>query len=199
MSLQRLLENFADQTTAPAAAADEEAIEDLKLEAFETGYRAGWDDCARAQQDSRNRLSEDFARNIRDLSFTYHEAHAGFVAAMKPLIGQMVSAVLPELAHATLGARVAALIEKEIASHGRQPVVLTTAPDSAETLQGMLPAEPGFPIEIRQDETLAEGQVQLSIGHRVEREIHLGELLEGIRAATETFFAQTEASQRETA
>lgn len=199
MAVSDLLEDFAASGVGPGETLSDVKIEELRLEAFERGYQAGWDDSARAQRDSGTRLSEDFARNIRDLSFTYDEAHAGFVAAMQPLIGQIVNAVLPELAHATLGVRVAALIEEEADACGRQPVILTTAPASAGALQAVLPRDAGFPIEVRHDDTIAEGQVQLRIGEAAEREIDLQEVLDGIRAATESFFLETAPAAKETA
>lgn len=199
MAIADLLEDFAESGPKAGEVLSEVKVEELKLEAFERGYQAGWDDSAKAQQDSSTHLSEDFTRNIRDLSFTYDEAYAGFVAAMRPLIGQVVNAVLPELAHATLGIRVAALIEEEVIAHGRQPVILTTAPASAAALQAVLPQDAGFPVEMRQDDTLAEGQVQLRIGEAAEREIDLQGVLDGIRAATDSFFQETAPTAKETA
>lgn len=199
MPVSHLLEDFAGIAARSGENLSEGAIEDLKLDAFEKGYQAGWDDSAKAQRDSSTSLSEDFARNIRDLSFTYHEAYAGFVAAIKPVIGQIVTAVLPELAHATLGARVAALLEALVEAHGRQPVLLVTAPACAGALQAALPQDGGLPVEIRQDATLGEGQVQLRFGGAAESEIDLQEVLDGIRAATESFVQQTAPQRKETA
>lgn len=199
MAVFDLLEDFAETGTVEGAALSDVTIEDLKLEAFERGYQAGWDDSAKAQRESGVCLAEDFARNLRDLSFTYNEAHAGFVAGLQPLIAQIVAAVLPELAHATLGARVTSLIEEEIAAHGRQPVMLVTAPASAAALQAVLPRDTGFPLEVGQDDTLAEGQVQIRIGEVAEREIDLQEVLGGIRAAVESFFLETTPSTKDRA
>lgn len=199
MAIADLLEDFAESGPNAGEILSEVKVEELKLEAFERGYQAGWDDSAKAQQDSSTHLSEDFTRNIRDLSFTYDEAHAGFIAAMRPLIGQIVNAVLPELAHATLGARVAALIEEEVIAHGRQPVILITAPASAAALQAVLPQDTGIPFEIRQDDTLVDGQVQLRIGTASEREIDLQGVLDGIRAATDSYFQETAPTAKETA
>lgn len=199
MPVAHLLEDFADVAPASGETLSEGAIEDLRLAAFEKGYQAGWDDSVKAQRDSSTSLSEDFARNIRDLSFTYHEAYAGFVTAIEPVIGQIVTAVLPELAHATLGVRVAGLLEKLVEKHGRQPVLLVTAPASADALQAVLPGDSGLAVEIRQDATLGEGQVQLRFGDAAECEINLQEVLDGIHAATESFVQQTTPQRKESA
>jgi len=199
MAISHLLEDFTEPQTGRKDMLTDVMLEELKLQAFETGYQAGWDDSAKAQHDSTASISEDFARNIRDLSFTYHEAHAGFITAIEPLIRQIVATVLPALARDTLGIRVAGLLQEEIEAHGPQPVRLITAPGSAEALRAVLPEDGPMMIEIREDSTLAEGQVQLRIGEDAEREIDLREVLDAITAAVEGFFQEASHRWKETA
>lgn len=199
MALSEILEDFQQQPAGPAAPLTDVGLEDQKLEAFEKGYQAGWEDSARAQQESETRIAEDFARNISDLSFTYEEAQTGLLAAMEPVVREMVNAVLPAMAHDTLGARVTEMLREEIAAHGRQPVRLTTAPDSAPALRAILPEDAPLPVEIDESPTFAPGQVQIRFGESSEREIDLGEVLEGIRTASEGFFQEIHDSIRETA
>jgi len=199
MTIAHLLEDFASAEGARRAMLSEVMIEDIRLEAFEKGYRAGWDDSVNAQHKSAASVSEDFARNLRDLSFTYHEAWGGFVAAMRPLIGQIVDAVLPDLARATLGARVANLLQQEIEAHGPQPVILSVAPASAAPLRAILPDETGLHVEIAEDPALAEGQVRIRIGQVSERDIDLAAVLDGIGAAVEGYLQETSPTLKETA
>lgn len=199
MTIAHLLEDFTSRTDTPDAMLSEAMIEDIRLEAFEKGYRAGWDDSANAQRDSAASVSEDFARNLRDLSFTYHEAWAGFVAAMRPLIGQIVDAVLPDLARATLGTRVAALLQEEFEAHGPQPVVLRVAPSGAAPLRAMLPDQSGIPVRIVEDPGLADGQVQIRIAQVSERDIDLAAVLDGIGAAIDGYLRQAAPTLKETA
>jgi len=199
MGISHLLEDFAAPRATEGELLSDVMVEDLRLEAFERGYQAGWDDSAKAQQDGATAISEDFARNIRDLSFTYHEAYSSLVSAMEPLIRQIVTSVLPELAQGSLAARVAGLLQAEIAAHGKQPVLLTTAPASAEALRTILPEGGSLPVEIRQDGDLAPGQVHLRIGDVAEHEIDLEEVLDGIGAAIDGFFRDATQSLRETA
>lgn len=199
MALSHLLEDFGDNPPGTEVLMTDVMIEGQKLEAFEKGYQAGWDDSAKAQQENASQISEDFAGNIRDLSFTYQEAYAGFVTAMEPLISQIVSAVLPKLAMDTLGLRVADLLQQEIETHGRQPVQILTAPGSAGALRAILPDDEILTIEIEEDETLAEGQVHLRLGTAAEREIDLQDVLAGIGAAVEGFFQEASEALKETA
>ena len=199
MPVADLLEDFGDSLAATDEAMTDVMIEDQKLDAFERGYQAGWEDSTKAQADSAERISEDFARNLRDLSFTYQEAYAGIIAGMEPLMRQIVEVVLPQIAKDTLAERVAGILMQEIAAHGHQPVELVIAPESAEALRAILPDDPTMPTEIREDSSLAEGQVQLALGTSIEREIDLQEVLGAIGTAVEGFFQETSQSLKETA
>jgi len=199
MPVADLLEDFGDSLAATDEAMTDVMIEDQKLDAFERGYQAGWEDSTKAQADSAERISEDFARNLRDLSFTYQEAFAGIIAGMEPMMRQIVEVVLPQIAKDTLAERVAGILMQEIAAHGHQPVELVIAPESAEALRAILPDDPTMPTEIREDTSLAEGQVQLALGTSIEREIDLQEVLGAIATAVEGFFQETSQSLKETA
>ena len=48
---------------------------------YETGYSAGWDDAVRAETEAHKRISAEFARNLQDLGFTFHEARAHVIPA----------------------------------------------------------------------------------------------------------------------
>ncbi|MEQ9243157.1 flagellar biosynthesis protein [Roseovarius indicus] len=199
MTLSALLEDFSEPQPGTTVALTDVMIEEEKLQAFEKGYQAGWDDSAKAQKDSAVHLSEEFASNIRDLSFTYQEAYAGVVGAMEPLIRQIVTSVLPVLAQDTLGARVTELLKNEIDANGPQPVTIVTAPGQATALEAILPEETGLSFEIREDTSLAESQVQLRLGDVAEREIDLAEVLAGIATAVEAFFQQASQTLKERA
>ena len=199
MPVADLLEDFGDSLAATDEAMTDVMIEDQKLDAFERGYQAGWEDSTKAQADSAERISEDFARNLRDLSFTYQEAYAGIIAGMEPMMRQIVEVVLPQIAKDTLAERVAGILMQEIAAHGHQPVELVIAPESAEALRAILPDDPTMPTEIREDSSLAEGQVQLALCTSIEREIDLQEVLGAIATAVEGFFQETSQSLKETA
>jgi len=197
MTLSRLLEEFAGNSAGEPVLMNDAALEDQKLEAFEKGYKAGWEDSARAQEESGVRLSEDFARNIRDLSFTHEEARTAILGAMAPVVRQMVETVLPSIAHDTLGLRVVEMIEAELSEHGRHPVRLEVAPQSAQALRAILPQDSDLPVEVAETETLGEGQVRLRLGQSSEREIDLGHVLDGIKSASEGFFQQVSDTLKE--
>ncbi len=199
MSILHLLEDFSDHIAGTPVAVTDVMLEDQKLAAFEKGYQAGWDDSAASQKDSKTRISEDFAQNVRDLSFTYQEAYSGLLGAMHPLISQMVNAVLPVVAQETLGVRIAELLQQHVAAHGQREVSIVTASPNIEGLRAILPQTDTLPIDISEDATLSEGQVHIRVGADWEQEIDLAEVLEGIRAAVDGFFQEASNALKETA
>ena len=71
----------------------ETSFEEHRLEAYEQGYKAGWDDAATAQADDHTRISAGFARNLQELSFTYHEAKGQILGSLEPLLKEMVTKI----------------------------------------------------------------------------------------------------------
>ena len=71
-------------TRAQTVVLDRVALEDEKLAAYDTGYRAGWDDANAAQSDDQTRMKADLARNLQTLGFTYHEARTHILKALWP-------------------------------------------------------------------------------------------------------------------
>ncbi|EPX82814.1 hypothetical protein [Salipiger mucosus] len=188
-ALRDVLEDFGAPRASAAPTAprfDEGEVETAKLEAFDTGYRAGWDDAIKAQSDDQARISSDFAQNLQDLSFTYHEACAQVLNGITPLLDDMVRVLLPGMLRDTLGAHVVEQLAEHARQIGTRDVVIAVAPGAAEAVQPMLEADFGFPLRLEEDATLAEGQADIRFGE-TERQIDLGGLLDEVRQAVEGF------------
>lgn len=199
MALSRILPDFGSSQAAHLAPLSEVAIEDQKLDSYEAGYQAGWDDSAKANKDAGQQVAADFAQNMRDLSMTYQEAYAALLADIKPLLAQIVDAVLPAMAQATLGPRVLELIEGQIATGPRNALVLSTSPDGIAMLQPIVNGlDDALEVALRADETLAPGQVHLNFGADHEEEIDTAALIDGIQMAVHGFFQDPTNSARPT-
>jgi flagellar assembly protein FliH len=196
MSISHLLEDFG-RAASPATPEPmtEEDLETLRLEAFENGYKAGWDDSLKAQAEDAMRIRDDFARNLQDLSFTYHEAHSHVMQSVTGLLEDIVALVLPEAMRKTLGLRVVEQLTEMAEIAGAQEVEIVSAPSDLLLIQSFLEAEAGFPVTATADDTLAEGQVFLRMSGQ-ERQIDLDPVIAGIRDAVETLLQETERSVR---
>ncbi|GGF66869.1 ABC transporter ATP-binding protein [Mameliella alba] len=194
-ALAELLEDFGAKAKAAGPAAQPEPsepriteaeIEGQKLEAFEKGYRAGWDDAVKAQSDDRTRISSAFGQHLQDLSFTYHEAYTQVMNAVTPLLDEMVRSLLPEMARQTLGHHIVQQLQAMSLEIGRMDVVIAVHPDRVEAVEPLLEQDFGFPICLTPDDSLAEEQADIRFG-ATERQIDLSDLAASLAEAVAGF------------
>lgn len=191
MSVSHLLEDFGAYARGTPVALTDVSLEEQRLEAFEKGYQAGWDDSARAANEEHRTISADFAQTLKDLSFTYHEAQIAILNGLKPLMDQIMSTVLPSLVHQALCAQISELLHELAQEHSDQPIEIVTAPLNIPALEAMLQEQDTPPVSLVEEDSLAEGQAYLRFGSQ-EREIDLKAVHTAIEQAVTGFFDQTE-------
>ena len=188
MTISHLLEDFSTIERGLTVSLTDLSLEEQKLESFEAGYKAGWDDAVKAQDEDGRRISSDFANNLHDLSFTYEEAMSGMLRALQPLLTEMVHTVLPKLSRETLGTRVIGMLHDIAKQQGRNPVEIITAPANMTALEPLVAGIEGLPpVTLLPEPTLGEGQVHIRMGDS-EHEIDLDAVLAEIDTAVSAFF-----------
>jgi flagellar biosynthesis/type III secretory pathway protein FliH len=170
---------------------DQMALEEAKLEAYDKGYQAGWDDAASAQSEDRAAISAELARNLQSLTFTYQEARAHVLRALRPFMSGLSERVLPAIAHETLGAIVAEVITPIAERAAGQPVKLVLHPARRELIEEYLTRTTGLPLQIEEEPSLGEGQVFLSLGKH-ESAVDLDGAVAAIQSAVRGFLDQCE-------
>jgi flagellar assembly protein FliH len=165
-----------------AGAAPAAAIEDAKLSGYEQGYAAGWDDAIAAQDAETLRLKAGLVRSLEDLSFSYHEARTAILASIEPLLTDMVSKVLPALAHRMIGPVVAEHLGPAMQSLSSPAVELVVSPASRPLVEPLLPQDRPMSVDLREDPDLTDGQAHLRFGGR-EVHIDLDAVVEAIARA----------------
>lgn len=162
-------------------------LEECRLAAFEQGYTAGWDDAVAAQDTEITRLRSDLGDNLRDLSFTYHEAHSHVLQSLEPLLGDMVAKVLPAIARQAL----APMVLEELRPVARQlsdaPIEVVANAGNRCLLESLLVNDAPFPLTFTEEPSLGDGQVFLNFG-RNERRVDLDGAIAAITAAVAGFF-----------
>lgn len=186
--LADLLEDFgtAPQHAATVFQMTEDEADVLRAEAFEQGYKSGWEDAIKAQSQDQTRISSDLAQNLQDLSFTYHEAYSQVVEGMAPLLNDMVESLLPKVARDALGLHVVELLNDLTRSYSEQPVEIVVATDNSEAVAPLLKGDFKMPVSLTEDPQLAQGQAEIRFG-KVERRVDLTAVLNNIQEALRGF------------
>ena len=166
-------------------------IEDQKLASFESGYQAGWEDAVNAQKDSVQSISSDFAKNLQDASFNYHEARAELVKSLRPFFTDIANTLLPSIAQQTLGAHIVEQLHDMTRDQLDQVIEVTICPQNATAVDSILNENLPEPFVLVEDETLGAGQVYLRIGAN-ERQIDMDQVVASVSDAMTIFFQQSQ-------
>ena len=190
MTASHLFQDFGFEKpkTAHNPVFDPEDIEDEKLAAFEQGYQAGWDDAVAAQNETLTFVSSGLASSLQNASFEYHELRATLNGTIEAIIQEITTAILPQIAQASLGSHVreqiVALARDMLDCH----VEIVVSPLSEAAVQNALADDPPSPFILITDELLAPTQVVLRLENK-EVELHLERTVTEISTAVAAFFA----------
>lgn len=165
MTISHLLQPFEQQTQSEG-----DAETDRDLQTFETGYTAGWEDCLNAQSTAAAALDEVFAQNLRELSFTYHEAFAEIAKSAAPLFSELIGVVFAEIADQTLCQSIAQEIEKVARQELEPKIIVACHASKTSYLKDVLSKHTDLPVNLLPDDNLAPEEVQLRLGH-TEKEV----------------------------
>lgn len=188
MSILDRYDDFSELTIGPDSppGPGQEALENARLEAFESGYQAGWDDASSAHAADKERIAADLAQNLQDMSFTYHEAFAKLTQAMRPLLSKITLSLLPQTLQKSLNAQVMQALDSLIEKQGENAIALTVAPENLNQLQDLLGQELQIPFSLVADPSLVGGQVFLRVNTQ-ERQIDLSAVLARLTEALDAF------------
>lgn len=167
------------------------AIEDVRLQAYETGYSAGWEDAVGATRDDQTRISTELANNLQKLAFTFHEARSHVLKSVQPLVTQLSTRLLPELAQEVLAPVVLDTLMPLIDTLADAPIRVVLNPASRPAVERLLSQAAGIPLIVEEEATLGEGQVYLRFGD-VEHHVDLDKAVADIARAVHDFFEYSE-------
>lgn len=187
MTIAHMYQDFGEAGAQQFVLTDE-ALEEQRLAAFESGYQAGWDDAAKAIAQEQALIASDLARSLQDMAFTFQEAQAALHAALEPLLGAILTKLLPKLAHDSLASHAIAQLMALSRELGGGTCIITVCPAQADRLMERLPEVAGLSVSVQPDVTLSDGQAFLRLGTR-ERMIDLDATIAEIAQGFGGFFA----------
>ena len=162
-------------------------LDEAKVTSFEQGYSAGWEDATAAQADDQSRISADLARNLQSLAFTFQDARSHVLQAIRPLILEMTSRLLPEIAREALAPAVLEAVTPLADELADAPLTLVLNPAVRDRVERLIAKASGLPMRIEEEPSLGEGQVYIRLGP-TETKVDLTGVTNDIAAAVRGFF-----------
>jgi len=163
------------------------AVEDVRLMGYETGYTAGWEDAVEADREDQDRISIELANNLQKLAFTFEEARSHVLRSVQPLVTQLATRLLPDLAQSVLAPVVLDTLMPLIDTMSDAPIRVVLNPASRPAVERLLSQAAGLPLIFEEEATLGEGQVYLRFSE-VEYRVDLDQAISDITRAVHDFF-----------
>lgn len=173
------------------AAVSEAALEEERLAAFDTGYKAGWDDAAAAHAEEQGRIGTELGRNLQELSFTYHEARNAMLAEMHGLLRGMVEKILPMTLRPSLGELILERVAERAEARSEIAAEIVVAPDNRDLVEHLVADRVAPPLRVVAEPSLGEGQAFLRLDG-AEEKVDLDQTLSDIADAVSDFFHHPE-------
>ena len=193
MSVSHRYRNFGGGQSPKDTPESTEAssLEDEKLQAFEAGYQAGWDDAIKAKSDAQEKVKEELQQNLLDLSFTYQEALSTMTTSIKPALEQIVEKLLPKIVEGALTAHIVEQVTMQVAENIPQKVEIVVSSDSQPAVEDLIGQALPPPFELTGSDTVTSGQAFIRIDSD-EREINLDDTIKQVSEAISAFFHEVE-------
>lgn len=193
MTRRLALEAFdeAASTSMAAPLVSPEEVEAARLGGYDEGYKTGWDDAMSKSREDGERIGAEFARNLRDLGFTYEEARAHVLKSFEGFLDELAAVFLPAVMAEAIGPVLLEALADLADEAAGAPVLIRVAPGEAERLRGFLSEGTTLPVQIIDEPSLAEGQAYLKLGAE-ERRVDLAEPLARVREAIRAVGTATE-------
>lgn len=161
--------------------------EEMRLQAYESGYHAGWEDAVAAASADQARISAELANNLQRLSFSYHEARSQVLRSIQPLLTELTTKLLPEVAGEAIAPVVLDVLMPLLDEVSEPVIQIVLNPASRLAVEHLLTQAAGLSVTIEEEPTLGEGQVYLRLGGE-ELRVDLDQATHEIIRAVHDFF-----------
>ena len=190
MTRRFTLESF--DTAEPAHAPQSDGLAQEKwLEAFEKGYKDGWEDAERTLGQRQGHISDAFAQNLMDLSFTLNEARAAVRRDLSSLLRGVLHALMPQTLVHFLGPQVLAELDELAAEHTPDTFEILVSPKQKPIVEKALVTAGVTAVHVLAEPGQQPDTAMIRLG-AVEREVDLAAALQEIAGMIETYFDEHE-------
>ncbi|HHX90631.1 MAG TPA: hypothetical protein GX700_12875 [Paracoccus sp.] len=188
MSLPIRLETFRRPEEPPVPGGQRLAeIEEIKLQAYERGFVAGWEDSSRQAEREALERRAGVEQQLAALSFTYHDARGHVLRALEPVLSAMLETLIPEAARAAVIPQIIAHLLPLAQGVSEAPVSLRIAPGSRDDCAAALSGLVLPPLEIIECAELGPGQAGIGFDQK-EIQVDLAQAAQELRSAISRFY-----------
>lgn len=189
MSIASLFEDFS---LGPMPASQEATETGEQLASYETGYKAGWDDATKAQEELSVHLSTALSRNIEQIEFTVAEAKSDILKGLRTVLSEVVQTVLPSMGETALRALVLEEIEALLDTASPSEITLLTSKTDFAAVSALRSQRPDLSaIHLEARDTLGDGQIYVTC-KQDQRKIDLAQAIADINTSIQNFLDQPE-------
>jgi flagellar assembly protein FliH len=180
------LETFAlGQHTIPPV--EPVALMKIRQAAYEEGHRDGWRACEGESRAAEIRMRESVGAHLQTIAFGYEEAHDHILRGLAPVLREIITKVLPEIAQETLLPKVLEQLMASARLGASRPVIIRVPPGHQEAADALLQSVSGLPFEVRACADLDSGRAVIGT-ETGEHEVDLTGAIAEIAAAVAEFF-----------
>ncbi|WP_424990469.1 hypothetical protein [Fluviibacterium sp. S390] len=158
------------------------------MEAFENGYKSGWDDARKALDADKLSFCSTVQDAIKASTTTYESACQDLLREIEPLLCGLARKTLPEVAQAHFPEIVLDLIRANLSETGDAQLEIQACESTRAEVSALLPPDLAEAVQITTDASLAEGQVITTL-HGASRLTDVSRMLGEIETRIESFFA----------
>jgi flagellar biosynthesis/type III secretory pathway protein FliH len=166
-----------------------DGIEDEKLESFELGYQAGWEDAIRAHSKTTEKVFENLCRSVEDISLHYNEENSKALLRLKPMLTDVVTKLLPVVADRSLTAHITKVIFGLIEHSTASTIEVAVCSNKRDHIEQLLKEKLTVPIKVIGEDSLTALQAYIRVSE-THQEVDLASVVTEIMEATEAFFDQ---------
>ncbi len=188
-----VLESFdtSDPVQSAFAMNADGGFDEERLQAFDQGYKDGWDDAAKAHAEEQASIGVELAGNLQALSFTYHEARNAILEEMEDILTGLVTRILPDTMVHSLGQMIVERVRDVADNAAEVQVEIVVNPNNVTRVRALLDNMIAPPLKVVSEPSLGEGQAFIRMGD-AEHKIDLEAVLRDLSEAVAEFFVVPE-------
>lgn len=131
------------------------------LEAFEQGYRSGWDDCIAHETEERRRIGADLAVALSEITLSAEAIRRDLMAGLSPLLEEIALQLLPQLAAEAVLPVLLEEIRTILRTEGPVTLEILAAPAKCRPIEALIRSATVLPVTVVPEPAYAEGQVSI--------------------------------------